>query len=208
MSSVIVQARDIQTEEFIRAANLVHNGHFSYAQSHWRGDANQVTITCPDHGDFQQVVSRHLEGGICPICAGNGSIDTNEFIRRASRVHGRTYLYHNVKYINDWTKVLITCPDHGDFRQAPSHHLQNRGCPECAKISRSIIHRSTSVTFIRKARLIHGDEYDYSKVDYTVARAPVTIICRTHGEFSQSPNNHLNGRGCPTCRKPKKLKEN
>lgn len=53
--------------------------------------------------------------------------------------------------------------------------------------------------FIRKARKIHGDKYDYSKVEYKGSKVKVCIICPIHGEFWQRPNDHLKGHGCPDC---------
>ena len=54
--------------------------------------------------------------------------------------------------------------------------------------------------FIDKSKAIHGDKYDYSKVVYINNRTKVCIICPKHGEFWQSPSNHLIGRGCPLCK--------
>ena len=59
--------------------------------------------------------------------------------------------------------------------------------------------KKTTEEFIADARKVHGDKYDYSKVSYLSAKSKVCIICRDHGEFWQSPNNHLFGRGCPIC---------
>lgn len=54
--------------------------------------------------------------------------------------------------------------------------------------------------FISKARQVHGDKFDYSKVNYVNSQTKVTIICPIHGEFEQKPNNHLNGQGCIHCK--------
>ena len=63
----------------------------------------------------------------------------------------------------------------------------------------------TTEEFIRKAIEVHGDKYDYSKVEYKNNSTKVTIICPEHGEFEQVPSNHLYGHGCPVCyaNKPK-----
>lgn len=61
--------------------------------------------------------------------------------------------------------------------------------------------------FIERAKKIHGNKYDYSKVEYKYAREKVCIICPTHGEFWQTPNHHLNGSGCPKCANKNKTKE-
>jgi very-short-patch-repair endonuclease len=53
--------------------------------------------------------------------------------------------------------------------------------------------------FIQRSRSIHGETYDYSKSVYTIARAKVIIICRTHGAFKQEAWGHMNGRDCPLC---------
>ena len=58
---------------------------------------------------------------------------------------------------------------------------------------------STKDEFIRKARLLHGDKYDYSKVEYVDTKTKVCIICKEHGEFEQSPQKHLAGQGCIKC---------
>lgn len=97
--------------------------------------------------------------------------------------------------MNANTKVCIICPKHGEFWQTPSGHLSGKGCPKCYKESRS----STTEEFINKAREIHGNKYDYSKVNYVNAYTKVCIICPKHGEFWQIPANHLNGHGCPNC---------
>ena len=57
----------------------------------------------------------------------------------------------------------------------------------------------TTEEFIKKAKEVHGDKYDYPKVNYTDIYAEVTIICPIHGEFLQRARQHLKGRGCPTC---------
>ena len=57
----------------------------------------------------------------------------------------------------------------------------------------------TTEEWIEKAKKVHGDKYDYSKVEYVNNRVPVEIICKTHGYFKQIPYSHLAGRGCPEC---------
>jgi very-short-patch-repair endonuclease len=65
--------------------------------------------------------------------------------------------------------------------------------------------RLTNKTFIQKSKLIHGDKYDYSKVNYLTNKIRINIICPEHGEFEQVPHNHLKGYGCYEC--GKKIKQ-
>lgn len=57
----------------------------------------------------------------------------------------------------------------------------------------------TTEEFVAKAKTVHGDKYDYSKVEYINAHTKVCIVCSIHGDFWQTPNTHLRGRGCSLC---------
>jgi hypothetical protein len=59
----------------------------------------------------------------------------------------------------------------------------------------------TTTEFIKKAKAVHGEKYDYSKSVYAHSKQKLIIICLKHGEFHQSPNPHLKGAGCPGCKK-------
>lgn len=59
--------------------------------------------------------------------------------------------------------------------------------------------KKTTEEFVKEAKIIHGNKYDYSLVNYINSNNKITILCPTHGLFEQTPNNHLNGNGCYTC---------
>lgn len=118
----------------------------------------------------------------------------NEFIEKAKLKHGETYDYSKVEYIGSSTKVCIICKTHGEFWQVASCHLSENGCPKCAGKT-----KSTTEEFIKKAKNVHGNKYDYSKVNYINSRIKIKIICPEHGEFEQIPNSHLSGHNCPKC---------
>lgn len=127
--------------------------------------------------------------------------DTKEtFIEKSSIHHkDKNYDYSLVNYVNSKTKVNIICPKHGIFAVRPNNHVLGTGCPKCANI---LIHEkqtSTTEEFIKKAKKIHGNKYDYSKVNYTKALEEVEIICSKHGSFFQVASYHLSGNGCLRC---------
>ena len=125
-----------------------------------------------------------------------------EFISDSIKVHGNTYDYSLVNYIDNNTKVKIICPLHGVFEQRPVVHINSKcGCPDCTNNK-----KMTKESFIKKAKEIHGGRYDYSLVEYVNSLTPVTIICKEHGPFKQSPNNHISKKNnCPNCKISKKL---
>ncbi|MBQ5971356.1 MAG: hypothetical protein IJL45_02985 [Prevotella sp.] len=121
-------------------------------------------------------------------------LTTEEFIKRAREVHGDRYDYSKVEYVNSKEKVTIICPEHGEFPQTPQKHLYGQGCPKCGNKP-----KITTEEFIKKAQAMHGNKYDYSKVEYVDAQTDVCIICKQHGEFWQRPSHHTAGRGCKKC---------
>jgi ssDNA-binding Zn-finger/Zn-ribbon topoisomerase 1 len=130
-----------------------------------------------------------------------------EFVERAIKKHGVWYDYSKVEYVNAHTKVLIICPDHGEFWQTPTNHLSGHGCPQCGQ-NKAIKNRTkTQEEIIKEFRGIHGEWYDYSKVVYVDAKTKVCIICPIHGEFWQTPDKHLSGQGCPKCANKNVTKE-
>ncbi len=120
---------------------------------------------------------------------------TKQFIEKARAVHGEKYDYTKVNYINNHTKIIIICPKHGEFTQRGSGHLQGYGCKECRKEKLSY----TTEQFIEKAKQVHGDKYDYSKVEYKHSQSKVIITCKKHGDFEQNPTNHILGGNCSVC---------
>lgn len=119
---------------------------------------------------------------------------TEQVIREFRKVHGNKYDYSQLVYTIAHSKVSIVCPEHGVFLQTPANHNYGFGCPQCAGNV-----RPSTEEFIARAKEIHGDKYDYSRVNYVDAKTKVRIICPLHGEFLQLPNSHLKGYHCEKC---------
>lgn len=126
-----------------------------------------------------------------------------EFVVRAHDVHGMVYDYSQVEYINMTSKVRILCPMHGTFEMRPSDHLKGQKCKQCARLSMKEKLSKTTEEFVTEASIIHKGAYVYSNVEYVNSHTNVTIICNVHGPFGCRPSNHLQGVGCPTCKKQK-----
>lgn len=126
-------------------------------------------------------------------------IALSEFIARSKTIHNNKYGYSKAIYRNNGTKLVITCPVHGDFEQTPNQHLKGRGCRLCA-IDANRTHRTkTTASFISEAAIKHNNKYTYASTTYVNNRIPIIITCAKHGNFKQSPSSHLAGQGCPKC---------
>ena len=124
---------------------------------------------------------------------------TDIFITKAKAVHGTKYEYNKVDYKNNEIKVIIICNEHGEFEQSPKNHLLGRGCCKCGINRIKKANAFTKDDFIEKAIKVHGEKYDYSKINYVNYDTKITIICPTHNEFNQTPKDHLEGKNCMKC---------
>jgi hypothetical protein len=123
-----------------------------------------------------------------------------DFIKRAIEVHGNKFDYSLVEYVRSIINVSIKCNRcNSIFSQRPANHLMGRGCTNCAIKSSSLKRSSNIEEFIEKAISVHGFQYEYDETTYITAKLKIKIKCKIHGEFLQTPGQHLSGRGCPEC---------
>ena len=191
-------------EGFIEKATEIHGNKYDYSKVEYVNNRTKVCIICSDHGEFWQTPANHLRGQGCPSCGREErkkkrSKTTLQFIKDAQQIHKNKFSYKKVEYVNNLTKVCITCPEHGDFWQRPADHLNGCKCPECAKKEGGEKGRLTLEEFKEKAIEVHKGKYNYDNVEYVNYDTKIKIICPTHGEFWQSPDAHLQGAGCQKC---------
>ena len=182
-------------DEFILEAKNVHGDKYDYSHVFYESSAKKICIICPEHGEFWQTPYNHLKGCGCNKCVHVAQRSNAEtFIAKCKKIYGDLYDYSKVEYTHNKKKICVICPIHGEFWVTPNNHLRGSRCPECYGTP-----KKTKENFIKQAREVHGDKYDYSKVNYKGTDEKVCIICPEHGEFWQTPNNHLFGAGCPVC---------
>lgn len=189
------------TEEWVELAKKKHKDKYDYSETEYTNAKTKLKIICHEkdvfgneHGEFYILPPIHLKGVGCPICGGRYQMTTEQFVALANLKHKNKYIYNKTVYTKSNAKVIITCPEHGDFEQTPSSHLSGAGCPKCKG---GVAYRDSD--FIKLARKVHGDYYDYSHLGYVNAHTDVTITCPIHGDFKQIPYVHLRGNGCPKC---------
>lgn len=134
------QFEPITTETFIQRAHRTHSNEYNYSKVRYVNRNQKVLIICDTHGEFEQNPSNHLRGTGCPHCgkvkrvqSKSSTLTTEKFISRANEVHNNKYEYSKTKYITAWSKVTVSCPDHGEF-QTNYLHLKGIGCPQCGII--------------------------------------------------------------------------
>ena len=126
-------------------------------------------------------------------------LTTEEFVRRARKVHGDKYDYSKTVYVNSNTEVVITCKKHGDFKMLPYNHVK-LGC-DCQECSGTL--RWSKELLEKRGREKYGERFDYSMSNVNGKDGVIKIKCNVCGTiFESTPHNHIGGLqgGCPTCR--------
>lgn len=214
-----IESRKLKFSDFLERSNITHEDRYIYDEKSFVSTHVPMTISCKKHGHFYQRPSSHMRGSGCPLCAYEQSELTktkntyvesigedvesqslNEmkkllFVKTANEIHNNFYDYSEVKMTSREDLIRINCPKHGFFEQKAEWHLYGSGCPRCRETERRI----QTPEFIEKARIVHGDSYDYSKSQCNGNDSTVIIICKIHGEFEQTASGHLKGNRCRKC---------
>lgn len=197
--------RRTSKEDFLITANKNHINYYGYSLVNFETLVDKIKIICPTHGVFEQVAGTHMSGSGCFNCAASKRgklkrLDTEKFIQISKEKHGDVYDYSEVVYINNSTKVKIFCKVHKMFfMQMPQSHMAGKRCKSCGLESRVNLSKTKQEDFIKQAEKIHGKLYNYDKVVYVSGRTKIIIYCSIHGDFYQTPDGHLSGRGCKLC---------
>jgi hypothetical protein len=220
MSNTLIQInkkseqRDKNLENIIKKANDIHNNYYNYSLiTTYTKMIDKYKIICPEHGEFEQTLHKHLQRDGCKKCGIKKRDNYKkekfalEFAKKANEIHKEKYTYNSVIYKNATTNIIINCPIHGDFLLTPNKHLNGGGCKKCGhiEISKKLMYPLDQ--FIEEVKQIHNDKYEYSKVEWKGIDKNIIIICPVHGQFKIKASKHKTN-GCQKCRKENTIQYN
>jgi len=181
---------------FINKLKDKYSDEYIYTHVVYKTSKSIIKLICKKHGEFEQRADYLLKSGGCKLCK-----SLNNYLIKSKTAHNNFYDYSKICYINSHTPVIIICPIHGEFKQNLNNHSNGQICPKCSYENKF----NNNDNFIKKAKEIYNDKYDYSKVDYINAKTKVQIICPSHGSFHITPQQFLyNKTGCKKCSLEKK----
>lgn len=222
-------------KKFIERSKEKFGDRFDYSEVKYVNSQTPITLICKEHGTrFSTIPNVHLNSlfGGCKEChkrhientkkekkvriklteeerkERRAEYEKSHFIEKAMKKFGDRFDYSKVKYVDCKTPINIIdkASNNEIFSIKPCNFLSSvQGRKDTLDAKRK--------KFIERARKLHGDKYDYSKVKYKSDKERVCIICPIHGEFWMTPHNHLashrRGCGCPKCANAvSKLEEN
>lgn len=187
-------------ENILWKFETIHGKTYSYENVIFTAVNKYVSITCKEHGNFNQKPAEHIKGRGCRKCAVQKMRDSPQsFIEKAQIIFGKEYDYSLLRF-DGMLAVDIKCQKHGLFTCWRSNHLQGHKCDKCAI---ELQHNAAAMpkdSRIMQAKAVHGERYDYSFVETGKNHAKVSINCKTHGIFRQKWCNHIwLSQGCPKC---------
>ena len=224
-NNYVRRTNEEKAEAFIKNSRDKFGDRFDYSKVEYIDSLTPVTLICKEHGSkFNVVPFIHITSrfGGCKECYSQYleskrkprkpklteeerkerriECEKNHFIKKGIDKFGDRFDYSRVKYVNNNTPVDIIDKESNNeiFSITPSKFLSSdngRSKSKRFEITREI--------FIERARALHGNKYDYSKVNYVDRYTEVCVICPIHGEFWQKPVYHFKnargGCGCPKC---------
>lgn len=193
--------KKVTRDEYVQRLNTIHQHQYDYTLlPNDLSTSTRISVGCRVHGVFTPTLSAHLQGSGCPFCNWDNKKEKTQqkLIAKATTAHNGAYDYSKTMYLDKDTPVTITCKKHGDFSMRLWNHVYGPDkCPLCGSGK-----KRTTNDFITLAKEVHGDTYDYSQVSYINATTKVSIVCRSHGVFEQTPDMHCfsDTQGCPRCK--------
>ena len=167
-----------------------------------KNNREKGVIICPEHGEFLQNAKNHQNGHSCPKC-NTRKISNEEKIEMFRTVHGKRYDYSRFKTTKKDERGIIICSEHGEFLQSLTKHRKGFGCPKCSDCLETIKtlqkNNTTKNETLEMFEKVHGFRYDYSSFKTQYSSEKSIITCPEHGEFLQSAQQHIKGRGCKKC---------
>lgn len=190
--------------EFIEQSKLLFKDLLIYDKVIYVNNATPVTLKCNKNHEFKITPNAHLSyKRWCKICGGS-QYDKQFFIEKAKSINGDEFEYSFIHFRGVKNNILIRCKKHGLFKQTPDKHINSKQkCPKC-----DISCKKDQKYFLLKSNEIHNGKYFYELSIFTRMFDKLIITCPIHGDFKQTPANHINHKqGCRQCSIAKSKKE-
>lgn len=201
------KGRQMSFEAFAKTSTEKHKGLYTYSEKDWIGGKTKISLRCPVHGiDFTQTAHLHALGRTgCSRCESEKSSATQsmpqeKFLEKCLQVHGNLYDLSLVSYKNSSAQITVVCKKHGEFSCRAGNFIHRKsGCPKCAYEKNGERSRHTLEAYLPRFEAAHGDTYTYKQVTLRGKTSYVLAVCKVHGDFKQTVQDHIRGIGCKKC---------
>jgi len=210
-----IQKRNLELEaEVALELEAVHGKRFVYDLNGIQNRVSTIPIICPEHGLFQQTIYRHLTSKHgCPKCSRISAVENTSkgFPYFQEKIEGRypgEFDFSNPEYTKASERFFLThipCGTRASYLYEVLIRKDSVSCRVCTPRGTKAISQDDCE---KRFRQVHGETYDYDFSTYKNATTKMSMICREHGVFEQTPMSHWNGHGCQKCGVEKMVDEN
>ena len=187
-------------DEFITQSKNIHNDFFDYSKVEYINNNIEVIIICPNHGEFEQLPRSHSTGSGCRLCKFDSyKHKEKELEDKLKKILKSNFFFSINEYKNSKSIVTLSCSNHGNFEYSVSELLRDRVKILCKGCKKENDRKQGLKSALAKFKEVHGERYGYSKINYINNNHKISIICKDHETFLQTPKNHKKGKGCPKC---------
>lgn len=125
----------LDQETMLKRFAEVHGTRYDYSKAVYSSAREEVTIICPDHGEFLQIAALHWDGRNCPKCVKRVAAD--KYRKPLAAQHAALtairpdFTYDLSAYTNNKDLISVTC-DRGHTFEQQYNGARRHGCPSCA----------------------------------------------------------------------------
>jgi len=197
--------KPLTTKIFVERAIQLHKNKYNYSKVQYTKALAKVTIVCPEHGEFEQIAWDHLSGYGCNKCV-RSYYSLESFIEKANEIHKNKYDYSKVIYKTSQHKIVIICPEHGEFKQLPVNHIHHKqGCRKCSDVQQGKSKRLSQFKYEQRIKTNLNPLYEYVSCFYITQKyCSFVVRCKNHGEFivkNRTIPKFISLVSCPDCNK-------
>nr|QQV29495.1 hypothetical protein K-LCC10_0240 [Kaumoebavirus] len=191
-------------EMFLEDVKEIHGDIFEFDPATYTKVLENVSAKCKkcEHewsANPHSMLRKDQPSG-CPKCSGKLRKTFEMFVEDVKEVHGDIFEFERESYHSTQKRVNAACKK-CDYKWSPfAQHFLRRdvpsGCSKCAGNA-----RKTPQEIIEMSRERHGGTYEYREESITTTSKKMTVVCKQHGDFYQTPSDHIHGGyGCPSCK--------
>jgi hypothetical protein len=195
------------TKDFLHKVKEIYGDEYDLSHVDYHNANTKVNVICKVHGEFKQLPNNLLKGYACPLCTERRKENVKNFLSRSKEIHGSTYDYSNVVYVNSHTKVQINCKIHGPFFQQPRIHESGAGCQKCERFTTSKIAQN----WLKSLNIPHLRTFDSPLGEFIIPKTKWKVdgydektntIYEFHGDYWHAhPSNKRYSKDQPHPRK-------
>jgi very-short-patch-repair endonuclease len=200
----------LNTDIFKKKIQDIYGDNYITTNSNYINNVTPIEVFCKKHElTFYKTPHSLFKKYGCPECGKEKyyekmANDTNFFISESIKLHGNVYTYDYTNYINNKTKVIVTCKLHGNFETSPNHHLskiRKHGCPKCGRIKRGKKIRITFDEFINRIPKVLKKFRLYKSTFFKLDKPMLFKCLKCNTKFLRKPTTmlKLNDTQCPEC---------